>query len=222
MVEIPLPDGTSFCIDSTEVTIADYTAFLQAKYPLANQPSFCASNDTFDSGNVPVPFIESLPQVYIDWCDAYAYCAWAGKRMCGRIGGGSLTIAEYADPTKSQWVYACTGGGTKIAPYGDTYEPKVCVTEEFDGVAGYQADADVLRPVKSAPACVGGFDGLFDMSGNAAEFEDAASAMIDEHDSTVIMGDSASHGLKKGICVTGTASKRFASWSMAGIRCCKD
>jgi hypothetical protein len=34
------------------------------------------------SGNFPI--------TNVDWCDAYAYCAGIGKRLCGKIGGGTL------------------------------------------------------------------------------------------------------------------------------------
>jgi len=47
MVTIPLPSGDSFCIDSTEVTRADYHAFVAAGPPLSLQPACCSWNQPF-------------------------------------------------------------------------------------------------------------------------------------------------------------------------------
>ena len=47
------------------------------------------------------------PIVWVDWCDAYAYCKGVGKRLCGAIGGGPVDFhTGYADTNQSQWYRA--------------------------------------------------------------------------------------------------------------------
>jgi hypothetical protein len=47
-------------------------------------------------------------------------------------------------------------------PYGNTFQPGTCVDSSVNGV----------RDVASKPNCVGGYPGLFDMSGNVGEWLD--------------------------------------------------
>ena len=49
------------------------------------------------------------PVTHVDFCDAVAFCAWAGKRLCGKIGGGELSFAELSLASESQWFAACGG-----------------------------------------------------------------------------------------------------------------
>jgi formylglycine-generating enzyme required for sulfatase activity len=157
--------GVSFCIDTTEVTKAQYAAFLQAKGgDVSGQPSRCSWNTTYVPSNnwPPVPGLEVLPVVDVDWCDAYAFCAWAGKRMCGALGGGPVATGDSQNATRSEWMYACSAGGIHSFPYGDQYDKTRCNTAGAGAI-----DAGSLA------TCVGGFPGLFDMSGNVEEWEDS-------------------------------------------------
>ena len=56
---------------------------------------------------------------------------------------------------------ACTAGGAQQYPYGDRYSPTAC----NGGDMGTE-----LLPTGSMPGCEGGIAGVFDMSGNVAEW----------------------------------------------------
>ena len=68
------------------------------------------------------------PVTCIDWCDAHAYCAWAGKRLCGSIGGGPNIPSSVSIAGADQWYRACSHAGDHKFPYGDTYASGTCCT----------------------------------------------------------------------------------------------
>ena len=158
--------GTSFCIDSTEVTNAQYAEFLAAGFPWEPEPAECAFNTTYTPSVWPyLPAFDNHPVVNVNWCDAYAYCTWAGKRLCGAIGGGPSDQNDSDDPSKNQWFFACSHGGDHTYAYGNTYVSGTC--NDFNREAGTTLD------VTNEPGCVGGFPGIFDMSGNVWELDDS-------------------------------------------------
>src|SRR5262249_27777886 len=92
MIGVTASSGTSYCVDSFETTRAEYQQFLaltnNGADVIAMQPAYCAWNTTFVpdatcEGYACSGSCDDHPQVCIDWCDSYMYCAWAGKRMCG-------------------------------------------------------------------------------------------------------------------------------------------
>lgn len=88
----PVDVGT-YCVDSTEVTGRQYLEFLAAKAgDTSGQPVDCSWNTTFEPAADIDP--NEYPVAFVDWCDALAYCTWAGKRLCGKIGGGPLPKAS--------------------------------------------------------------------------------------------------------------------------------
>ncbi|MDI1443683.1 SUMF1/EgtB/PvdO family nonheme iron enzyme [Polyangium sp. 6x1] len=169
MVLVEAPGEATYCIDSTEVTNAQYVAWLK-QMPIVESLPQCAWNTTFQPQITPQE--NDLPVANVDWCDAYAFCAAHQKRLCGRIGGGQLAYAEATDAMKSQWFNACTGGGTKIYPYGDTYDPTACNGQDKDPIDG------TVVPVASLATCEGGFPGIFDMSGNVWEWVDSCDEAV--------------------------------------------
>lgn len=188
-----------FCIDSTEVTHAQYDVFAaEAKTKPPTQTGWCATNNpNFDkkfngTGSLPVD---------VDWCDAKAFCEWAGKRMCGKIGGGSIAYPspDTDDAKVSQHMYACTQGGTTKFPYGDQLNTLICLP----GSKG-------IKPVMSDPWCRGTtapFDKVFDLVGNQGEWVDAC---------TFTPTYASCAALKFEYCPPGSVNP--ALWS--GIRCC--
>jgi formylglycine-generating enzyme len=173
-IAIDTPDGGAYRIDAAEVTAREYRAFLNSDPDPTAQPARCAWNTSFipamgspdNPGSCVPPFdLEQFPNQPIrcvDWCDAQAYCAWKDQALCGRIGGGSLQSRETNDADRGQWFRACSRGGRLTFPYGNLYEPR-CNTGDPERTA---------RDVTNS-RCEGGYPGLFDMSGNVAEWEDS-------------------------------------------------
>jgi hypothetical protein len=212
-VRIAQEAGPSYCIDSTEVTNADYAIFLGSGFSLAASatPAMCVSDagplSLTPSAGWPSAF-PSLPVHNVSWCQAYAYCAWAGKRLCGEIGGGSLPRTDFANAALSQWFNACSAGGALAYPYGNTFDLTICGGER-------------TLPLQNAgtPAqCVGGYPGLYNMSGNLWEWTDCCPsssscyAMGGAYDGT--QADNACNGTRNWVATDGAGN--------IGIRCCSD
>jgi sulfatase modifying factor 1 len=177
MVTIEGPDaGSSYQIDATEVTIGQYDVWL-GTYPALplDTDATCGwkstgsysetgrGNTGTDPGHHPV--------ANVDWCDARAYCAGVGKRLCGAIGGGPGDYSSYTDAAESQWYRACSSGGRHKYPYGDVLQAGLCND-------GKPASADATTTVGSLPDCTSsldGYSGVYDMDGNVAEWEDSCS-----------------------------------------------
>lgn len=157
----------SVVIDANEVTQADYAAFLASNPSIEGQSAQCAENhrlepDTgcFENACPEGEDCSAHPQTCVDWCDARAYCAWAGKHLCGGISA-PLDYTDFANPLTSEWSAACTNGGARDYPYGPTYDDQRC--------NGGDANLSTTIPVGSS-GC--GDGGAVDLSGNVAEWED--------------------------------------------------
>ena len=94
-----------------------------------------------------------MPLVNMTWPAAKAACEQLGKRLC----------------EEDEWEKACKGAGSLRYPYGENYEASACNTEdEYGEDRALSASGRFVR-------CRSGY-GVFDLSGNAAEWTATAYA----------------------------------------------
>ncbi len=226
MVQVPDPNGGTYGIDATEVTRAQYAKFvLEKESDTSGQLLECLWNDTFvPAGDWPPSDRPNHPVAFVDWCDAYAYCKWAGKRLCGNIGGGPGKSGEEADASKRQWYRACSSGGANLFPYGDVWDSDTC---------NHFGNGDVSVEVASLPSCtspVGAYAGLFDLSGNVREWEDGCTSQVGPKDRCPLRGGAFDFGSNEDYQCRSTVTGGFRSGDPdtpgtragVGFRCCSD
>lgn len=141
---VQVGDDPTWGIDPTEVSRAQYLTFLQSGPAIDSQRPECAWNTSFAPPDWPW-FDGPHRAVQADHCDAVAYCASVGRRLC----------------TVDEWHGTCSAGGTQDFPYGDAYASGVC-------------SVDPRRDVGSSPECTGSgaFAGVYDMIGGVGEWLD--------------------------------------------------
>jgi hypothetical protein len=196
-----------FCIDSTQVTYSQYADFLAAAAvnPPTQLPD-CLANESFvPATGQPAPGQnDDYPVAFVDFCDARAYCAWAGKRLCQGLPGNFGLGA----PEDGERYYACSGGALGLAyAYGSSYSPAVCSTPN-----GPPA------PVGSMKSCVSAaYPGLYDLSGNIGFWEEMCDPSY--------CRDSAPPGpfdANAFRCDVHNQDPRDVAATNLGIRCCSD
>lgn len=211
-----LAGDSGFCIDSTETTNGQYQKFLGTieDAGIPSLPLFCGYKSK-PADFTPTAWTkpeEQRPVVGVDWCDAYLYCKWANKRLCGHRGGGSVAPTDVSNNDKSDWAYACTGNTSQGYPYGNTFDASAC-----NGAA-----TGLNKPANagSFAGCVGGFSGIFDMSGNVWEWVDSCDGTTSGTDHCLILGGSFSNDTTGLRCDRAADAKRSDLFVNTGFRCC--
>jgi len=127
----------AFYIDKTAVSRGAYAECMEAKV--------CTLNGSYH----PFPGYE-LTMSYVNWQEAYTYCAWANKRL----------------PTEAEWEKAARGTDQRAHPWGNDWDPsKKYVCPEKCPLAPNGGRA----PGGSFPENASPF-GALDMTGNVKEW----------------------------------------------------
>lgn len=215
MALMGLTDGaTCYWMDQTEVSNAQYSAFL-SDTAAKTQPAECSANTSFvpdptcdgrdadagDGGMAAKP--DNLPVVCVDYCDAAAYCAWAGKTLCK--GGAAATDAK-----TSRWYAACSEGGPKAYPNASGTSVGTCNAKS----------GGALAPVGTSSCETN--DGVQDLAGNAAEWVDEC----DGAGKCNVRGGSVQSNAQDGSCKGALSLPRIppnpSVLAFVGFRCCAD
>jgi len=93
----------AYCIQNTEVTAGEFTAYLAA----AGRPADVGNHIWLDKR-------DSLPAIGVLWRDADAYCRWDGLRL----------------PTEAEWEKAARGVDGRRFPWGNSWDPRLANTAE--------------------------------------------------------------------------------------------
>ncbi len=134
---------SDFYMDVHEVTNSEYAACVSGGGCTAPDDSSSSTRGSY-SGNAAY---DDFPVIYVDWNQATAYCAWAGKRL----------------PTEAEGEYAARGGlSGKRYPWGDS----ISGTDANYWDSGDPWDNDTSE-VEYYSA--NGY-GLYDMAGNVLEW----------------------------------------------------
>lgn len=226
----------AFAIDRTEVTNARYRRFLEWIAKTGDHRR-CHPDEPKGKDHTPrywreynpllrdaayartTPFgpttftADDRPVVGVDWYDAYAYAAWAGKRL----------------PTEAEWELAARGTDARRWPWGDEWRWGLANTggEKLGmdvSAQGREKDGYIYpAPVGSFPAGRSPF-GCDDMAGNVAEWcadayrSDAAPAGRDR----AIRGGGSQNGPSSVRCAARAHQEpEFRTFTL-GFRCAKD
>jgi len=144
-----------YFIDRTEVTRAQYAAFLQATgYRLPSVDEGWAEEGYAWTSATPDPALAQHPVVLVSWYDASEYCRWRGARL----------------PTDAEWERAALGAEGRAWPWGETWDP--LRLNHGKAEAPFFDDSDGFlktSPVGSYPAGATP-EGLLDTFGDAWEW----------------------------------------------------
>jgi formylglycine-generating enzyme required for sulfatase activity/tRNA A-37 threonylcarbamoyl transferase component Bud32 len=167
----------AFCIDVTEVTVAEYKDCVDKKgCPSGHAQAEWSGISKEDRAtwsafcNEPRANRNDHPMNCLSFDDAAAFCRWAGKKL----------------PTEEQWEYAARAADSRAYPWGHELPSPQRANGCDEGCAkGVRRQSDTLArrlmgddhheatsPTGAFPEGVSAF-GAFDMAGNVAEWVDA-------------------------------------------------
>lgn len=181
--------------DGTRTPIKDRSSFIKHNIVNIYPDTLCWIRDFTYSFNDPQsslyfwhPSFDDYPVVGVSWVQANAFSNWRTNYMNTYLRKNDIAdVQEYRLPLETEWEYAARGGLDLSAyPWGGPYTRNYrgCFLANFKPLRGNYIDDGNVYAGK-----VGSYEpneyGLFDMSGNVAEWTSCAyhpSAYIFQHD----------------------------------------
>jgi serine/threonine protein kinase/formylglycine-generating enzyme required for sulfatase activity len=137
------------------------------------------------------------PTTSVSWFQAQELCKGKGKRLC----------------EEDEWEKACKGPDNDRYPYGNSWDPDRCNTQDAEG------NDRELAEQKAFPKCRSGF-GIINLSGNAAEW--VASSFSASVKDRVHKGGSANRPDWATRCANRANLAPSGKNPFVGFRCCAD
>jgi len=181
--------------DGTRTDIKDRSSFIKHNIINVYPDTLCWIRDFTYSFNDPQsslyfwhPSFDDYPVVGVSWVQANAFSNWRTNYMNDALRRNDIAdVQEYRLPLETEWEYAARGGlELSMYPWGGPYTRNYrgCFLANFKPLRGNYIDDGNVYAGK-----VGSYEpneyGLFDMSGNVAEWTCCAfhpSAYIFQHD----------------------------------------
>ena len=188
-------EGQVTNLDGTRTDVANRSSFIKHNIINIYPDTLCWIRDFTYSFNDPQaslyfwhPSFDNYPVVGVSWVQARAFSIWRTDYMNSALRKqGVPDVQSYELPLESQWEYAARGGlDLSMYPWGGPYTRnyKGCFLANFKPLRGNYIDDGNVYSGK-----VGSYEpneyGLYDMSGNVAEWTRGAfhpSAYIFQHD----------------------------------------
>ncbi len=177
-------EGVAFNQKGEEEVIRDRSAFIMNDVVNVYPDTLCWIADFTYSFNEPWtekyfwhPGFDEYPVVGVSYKQATAFTIWRSRFMNNYLRSkGQPEVMDYRLPTEAEWEYASRGGlENAMYPWGGMYtrNDKGCFLANFKPLRGRYGDDGALSTLLVASYAPNDF-GLFDMSGNVAEWTSSA------------------------------------------------
>lgn len=215
LIEIRLPTAGCFFIDRAEVTVEQYGVFLAEASAIPAATRSCEWNDDLSpacSAAERTATRPDLPVTCVDYCDAAAFCHWAGKTLCA----GDFAHPE--DVRRSTWYAACAGPDRQV-PYGGSFSASTCNGRGNPLKLCDGGQDCALVSAEQLTSCATP-EGVLHLTGNLEEWVDACNGSFGASDQCLVRGGSTASQATLSCGTPLDARARDYRSPRLGFRCC--